>query len=99
MVWHPSDQLSKSQKLRPSLITVILTVHKQNMDCGPGPWTTPVDRTTMDRSMDHPCDQKGKYSQKRTRESTILKSKEHLVTSGSRVWPVTIFYYSVEKFR
>ena len=37
-------------------------------------------------------DRKGKYSQKRTRESTILKSKVHLVTSGSRVWPVTIFF-------
>ena len=36
-------------------------------------------------------DRKGKYSQKRTRESTILKSKVHLATSRSRVWPVTIF--------
>ena len=30
-------------------------------------------------------------SQKRIRESTILKSKVHLATSRSRVWPVTIF--------
>ena len=35
--------------------------------------------------------EKEKFSQKRTRESTILKSKVHLATSGSRVWPVTIF--------
>ena len=46
---------------------------------------------TVSRGITPHYDRKGKYSQKRTRENTILKSKVHLATSGSRVWPVTIF--------
>ena len=46
---------------------------------------------TVSREITQHYDRKGKYSQKRTRESTILKSKVHLATSGSRVWPVTNF--------
>ena len=46
---------------------------------------------TVSREITPHYDRKGKYSQKRTRENTILKSKVHLATSGSRVWPVTIF--------
>ena len=48
---------------------------------------------TVSREIIPHFDRKGKYSQKRTRESTILKSKVHLGTSGSRVWPVTIFKF------
>ena len=46
---------------------------------------------TVRREITPHFDQKGKYSQKRAWECTILKSKVHLATSGSRVWPVTIF--------
>ena len=46
---------------------------------------------TVSREIIPHFDRKGKHSQKRTRESTILKSKVYLATSGSRVWPVTIF--------
>ena len=45
---------------------------------------------TVSREITPYFDRKGKYSQKITWESTILKSKVHLGTSGSRVWPVTI---------
>ena len=38
---------------------------------------------TVSRDTTPHYDRKGKYSQKRTRESTILNSKVHLATSGS----------------
>ena len=52
---------------------------------------------TVSRGITPHYDRKGKYSQKRIRESTILKSKVHLATSGSRVWPVTIFNTGLTK--
>ena len=52
---------------------------------------------TVSRGITPHYDRKGKYSQKRIRESTILKSKVHLATSGSRVWSVTIFNTGLTK--
>ena len=54
-------------------------------------------KPTVSRGITPHYDRKGKYSQKRIRESTILKSKVHLATSGSRVWPVTIFNTGLTK--